>query len=55
MGKVQKKLGRLHEALANFNQALDLDPKAGNMIKAHIDRLQVKLICALREGEIWRG
>jgi len=38
---VQKKLGRLHEALANFNQALDLDPKAGNMIKAHIDRLQV--------------
>lgn len=51
MGKVQKKLGRLHEALANFNQALDLDPKAGNMIKAHIDRLQVKLICALREGE----
>ena len=51
MGKVQKKLGRLHEALANFNQALDLDPKAGNMIKAHIDRLQVKLICALRGRE----
>lgn len=41
MGKVQKKLGRLHEALASFNQALDLDPKSGNMIKAHIDRLQV--------------
>ena len=43
MGKVQKKLGRLHEALASFNQALDLDPKSGNMIKAHIDRLQVYL------------
>ena len=43
MGKVQKKLGRLHEALASFNQALDLDPKSGNMIKAHIDRLQVHL------------
>lgn len=41
MGKVQKKLGRLHDALASFNQALDLDPKSGNMIKAHIDRLQV--------------
>jgi len=41
MGKVQKKLGRLHEALASFNQALDLDPKSGNMIKAHIDRLQM--------------
>ena len=45
MGKVQKKLGRLHDALANFNQALDLDPKAGNMIKAHIDRLQVQPFC----------
>ena len=43
MGKVQKKLGQLHEALANFNQALDLDPKAGNTIKAHIDRLQVMI------------
>jgi cytochrome c-type biogenesis protein CcmH/NrfG len=29
MGKVQKKLGRLHEALASFNHALDLDPKSG--------------------------
>ena len=41
MGKVLKKLGRLHEALASFNHALDLDPKSGNMIKAHIDRLQM--------------
>jgi len=41
MGKVQKKLGRLHEALASFNHALDLDPKSGNVIKAHIDKLQM--------------
>jgi len=44
MGKVQKKLGRLHEALSSFNQALDLDPKSANMIKAHIDRLQVQFV-----------
>ena len=43
MGKVLKKLGRQHEALASFNHALDLDPKSANIIKAHIDRLQVQL------------
>lgn len=41
MGKVQKKLGRQHDALASFNHALDLDPKSGNVIKAHIDKLQM--------------
>jgi cytochrome c-type biogenesis protein CcmH/NrfG len=27
MGRVLKKLGRAHDALAAFNHALDLDPK----------------------------
>ena len=60
MGKVQKKLGRLHDALANFNQALDLDPKAGNMIKAHIDRLQVQpfvwtAVCVGKQPNTYSG
>ena len=29
MGRVLKKLGRIHDALAAFNHALDLDPKVG--------------------------
>ncbi|EKX42490.1 hypothetical protein GUITHDRAFT_88045 [Guillardia theta CCMP2712] len=41
MGKVQKKLGKLHDALASFNHASDLDPKMGNIIKGHIDKLQM--------------
>ncbi|XP_072034450.1 cell division cycle protein 27 homolog [Amphiura filiformis] len=39
MGKVYKKLGQTHLALANFSWALDLDPKgANNQIKEALDK-----------------
>ena len=39
IGKVYKRLGNKDKALAQYNMAMDLDPKEANMIKSLIDKL----------------